>query len=74
MESETQVSQRSKQEFIRAKLQDILKTEAPVKRNAIELLNRKLVEEFREFYGEYPHYNTDRDSTVERLHWALFTI
>ena len=59
---------------IRAKLQDILKTEAPVKRNAIELLNRKLLEEFREFYGEYPHYNTDRDSTVERLHWALFTI
>ena len=54
---------------IRAKLQDILKTEAPVKRNTIELLNRKLLEEFREFYGEYPHYNTERDSTVERLHW-----
>ncbi len=35
----------------------------------VELLNRKLLEEFREYYGEYPHYNSEIDSTVERLRW-----
>ena len=53
----------------RAKLQDILKTEPAVKRQMVELLNRKLLEEFREYYGEYPHYNSEIDSTVERLRW-----
>ena len=54
---------------IRTKLQDILKTEPAVKKQMVELLNRKLLEEFREYYGEYPHYNTAVDSTVERLKW-----
>ena len=35
----------------------------------VDLLNRKLLEEFREYYGEYPHYNTNVDSTPERLRW-----
>ena len=53
----------------RAKLQDLLRAEPTIQKQMVDLLNRKLLEEFREYYGEYPHYNTNVDSTPERLRW-----
>jgi hypothetical protein len=37
----------------------------------IELLNRKLLTEFRDYYGEYPHYDTSIDSVKERFKWLI---
>ena len=37
----------------------------------IELLNRKLLEEFKDFYGEYPYYNSSIDSVKERFKWLI---
>ena len=53
----------------RAKLQDLLRAEPVIQKQVVDLLNRKLLEEFREYYGEYPHYNTSIDNTAERLRW-----
>ena len=53
----------------RAKLQDLLRVEPTIEKQVISLLNKKLLEEFREYYGEYPHYNSSVDNTAERLRW-----
>tara|TARA_Y100000590_G_scaffold384433_1_gene455809 strand:- start:5675 stop:11638 length:5964 start_codon:yes stop_codon:yes gene_type:complete len=37
----------------------------------VKLLNRKLLEEFKEYYGTYPNYDTFVDSTEDRLKWIL---
>jgi len=37
----------------------------------IELLNRKILEEFREYYGTYPYYNSFNDSAKMRLSWVI---
>ena len=37
----------------------------------IELLNRKLLEEFKDFYGEYPYFNSSIDSVKERFKWLV---
>ena len=39
--------------------------------NKIELLNRKLIEEFKDYYGVYPHYDTSIDSVKERFKWLV---
>ena len=39
--------------------------------NKIELLNRKLLEEFKDYYGVYPHYDTSIDSVKERFKWLV---
>ena len=41
------------------------------KGDKIELLNRKLLEEFKDYYGEYPFYNTPIDSVQERYKWLI---
>jgi hypothetical protein len=41
------------------------------KTERIELLNRKLLEEFKDFYGEYPYYNSNIDSVKERFKWLI---
>ena len=57
----------------RAKLLDLLKEKPTAYKTAVSLLNRKLLEEYREYYGIYPDYDTSIDSTERRLTWLLNT-
>ena len=41
------------------------------KSEKIELLNRKLLEEFKDYYSEYPYYNSSIDSVKERFKWLV---
>ena len=40
-----------------------------VNKTEIKLLNRKLLEEFKEYYGQYPFYGLYSDSSKERFKW-----
>lgn len=39
------------------------------KKKEIKIINRKLLESLKEFYGPYPYYGLSIDSTVERYRW-----
>ena len=51
------------------KFKELLEREPIIKTQFAELLNKKLLEEYREYYGDYPHYNTNIDSVAQRLKW-----
>ena len=51
------------------KFKELLRRDPIITNKFTELLNRKLLEQYREYYGEYPHYNTNIDSTSMRLKW-----
>ena len=35
----------------------------------IKIINRKLLESLKEYYGQYPFYGSKNDSTIERYKW-----
>ena len=51
------------------RFKELLQRDPIITKKFTELLNRKLLEQYREYYGEYPHYNTNIDSTSMRLKW-----
>lgn len=63
-------SRNNKMEYKRF-LKSTIQNTSSRKGEKIELLNRKLLEEFKDFYGEYPHYNSSIDSVKERFKWLV---
>ena len=64
------VSRNNKMEYQRF-LKSTIDNDKSRKSEKIELLNRKLLEEFKDYYGEYPYYNSSIDSVKERFKWLV---